>query len=573
MDTSSLRPVSPARSWLLGVRVAAATTVVLGVSLAVDGARTWVGYGLVAASGLIALFAWSPVGRRMVTTRRGWLWLYLWPALGMLALLVLMRLLDRGPLPFVGVLTIAAVASAGSFPRRSALVYAVLAVLVGAVAWVSASTSSDAVHASSAAFLTGVIVVGAVSATARLARSMRAAQEERERAEARNRLLAVAGRTVSLDVSGVADQIVEATAELGFDMAAVSLVVGEYRIHVATRGIPDASLHPVKLEEGLAGRALTTGKPVLVEDYGLSDVRVDDRTGIGSSVAVPIGEPGRFLGALVAAKHATGPTAEEDVAVLEVLAEHAGHAIANAYRYRDEQQIVDRLRDLDTLKRSLVSNVTHDLRTPLASVHGIAETLLTRADELDPGVAERLLDRIGDNVARLSEMVHQLLDLRGSVRSEASTSIELSSVVEACLWRLSPLLAEHPVDVDVPVGLAAESTIPLLDHVLENLLTNAAKYTPAGSPITVRATPEGERIRVSVEDRGPGIPPEDLDQVTMKFWRADIHRSQPGTGLGLSLVEAMLADHGSRLGVSSVLGEGTTFSFELPAARPAGVPT
>lgn len=563
MTALSFRPHSPERSWLLGVRVAMTSTVMVGLALAVDGAHAGLGWTLAVTSAVAAAIAATPWGRAKALAPRGWVLQYVWTAMGLVWIGALAVLLDLGPLPVVGMLALAVAASAGSYPRAGAIALGAFAVVITAVTWMLAPGDAPVVHVLIAGAAVAVLFGGGVVATTSLTRTLTAAATEREHAETRNRLLTVAARTVTLDVDRVARRVVDAVVELGFEMAALSVIDGDERRFVATRGFGPGDLRSASVGDGLAGRALREGQLVWVADYVVADERVHTRKPIGTTVAIPLGIGARSRGALVAARSRAGEPSPDDLAVLEVLAQHAGHALANAYRYREEQLVVDRLRELDRMKRDLVSNVSHDLRTPLTSVRGLAGTLRTRADALDPDTSARLVDGLLDNATRLAEMIDGLLDFGASPSADDDT-VAVAPVVRACVYRLQAVLQDHDVQVEVPDGLTAAAPGRLLDHVLENLLGNAAKYTPPGTPVHVSARPDGDDVVITVADGGPGIPPDEVPLVTRRFWRGSAAADRPGTGLGLALVDATLRERGSLLEISSTPGAGSAFSFRLP---------
>ncbi len=471
------RPHSPERSWVLGGGVALSTTATVGTAVAIDGRHPELGWGLVAISVVIAALAFTPAARRLSRQPVGWILQYGWTLIGLVAIATLAVLLDIGPLGIVGLYGIALGGAAGAYPRRGALLVGAFAALTGAVTW--ALTDRSTLETVVAAALITLVLGAGIRTTDRLTRMLRAVSEEETRAARRNDLLAVVGRTVSLEVEQVAQQVVDGAATLGFDRA-------ELRVR------DDGA------ERSIASRRSDPGA-----------ARVEP-------LAVPVTGAGGVLGTLVVARTDGVEPTSDDVAVLEVLAQHAGHALANAFRSRDEQAVIARLQELDRLKRELVSNVSHDLRTPLTSLRGLAETLQRRADVLDATTAATLLQQVGANAERLAGMVDGLLDFRtaSGLREDAVT--DLAPAVERCVRRLAPVLADHLVEVDVPTDLAVRCDPTLLDHALENLLGNAAKYTPPGTRVRVRARLDdlaGEvevgRRRRRARDRPRRRPPPD----------------------------------------------------------------
>ena len=233
--------------------------------------------------------------------------------------------------------------------------------------------------------------------------------------------------------------------------------------------------------------------------------------------------------------------------LLDALADQAALAIERVHLARDLH--LARLQaETDRLRNALLTSISHDLRTPLASIVGSASNLQSRDVALDEPTRQSLVSTILEEAERLNRFIHNLLDMTrlesGALRPRTSL-IVLSDVVGAALQRAAKILADHQTEVDLAAGLPMlRLDMVLFEQVLFNLLDNAAKYAPAGSTIRVRAWREGNRVFLSVLDEGEGIPPEDLERIFEKFYRAKgADRRRAGTGLGLAIcrgfVEAM----------------------------------
>ena len=227
------------------------------------------------------------------------------------------------------------------------------------------------------------------------------------------------------------------------------------------------------------------------------------------------------------------------------------------------------LRRLETIRRDFVANVSHELKTPLTSISGYAETLLS--DHPDEVTSRRFLETILQNARRMQGLVDDQLDL---------------SRIEAGHWKPAPRMVQtapalrdawkglegaspvrHAFTVEVAPGAEALYVDPeALRQVLANLYENARRYTPEGGRITATAARDGAGIRVSVHDQGSGIASEHLPRIFERFYRADPSRSRAegGTGLGLSIVKHLVESHGGRVWAESALGEGTTISCWFP---------
>ncbi len=231
------------------------------------------------------------------------------------------------------------------------------------------------------------------------------------------------------------------------------------------------------------------------------------------------------------------------------------------------------LRRLETVRRDFVANVSHELRTPVASMRSAAETL-RQALAAQPQAAVEFIDIIERNADRLHRLIEDLLDLSRIESREFRLDLEptdlgsfirhtLSLFVERAQARHVRLLTEVPSGVP-----PARADRRALEQVLSNLVDNALKYGSEGTSVTVRATAEDETLRVSVEDKGPGIEERHLHRLFERFYRVDAGRSRDlgGTGLGLSIVKHLVEAMSGRVSVESTPGKGTCFSFTLPAA-------
>jgi len=224
------------------------------------------------------------------------------------------------------------------------------------------------------------------------------------------------------------------------------------------------------------------------------------------------------------------------------------------------------------LRRELVSNVSHDLRTPLASMHGYVETLLIKNDELSPEMRREYLEIARKHTQRLGELIGDLFELSKLDSASIHPSLEAFSLAEL----LHDTVHDFGLDAerrDIKLGIEAPddpsmvyADIGLVQRVLENLIRNALKFTPTGGSISIRLDNKPGAVAVAIEDTGCGIAEADLEHVFDRFYRAE-NSTQEGTntaGLGLAIVRKILDLHGSRITVSSQLDRGTCFEFDLP---------
>jgi two-component system, OmpR family, phosphate regulon sensor histidine kinase PhoR len=233
------------------------------------------------------------------------------------------------------------------------------------------------------------------------------------------------------------------------------------------------------------------------------------------------------------------------------------------------------VRRLEAMRRDFVANVSHELKTPLTSISGYAETVLT--DAPDGETTKRFLATILTNARRMQRLVDNLLDL---ARLEAGgwqperESVDLAELAHEAWSSLSDGARIKSIDfaVDVPEDAATiYADADALRQILSNLLENSIRYTSAGGRIVCRSRREGEGIAVSVTDNGAGIVREHLPRVFERFYRADPSRSREegGTGLGLAIVKHLVEAHGGRVSAESERGIGTTITCWFPEHPPA----
>jgi two-component system, OmpR family, phosphate regulon sensor histidine kinase PhoR len=235
---------------------------------------------------------------------------------------------------------------------------------------------------------------------------------------------------------------------------------------------------------------------------------------------------------------------------------------------------ITEVKRLESIRRDFVANVSHELKTPLTSIAGYAETLLGERPEAN--TERRFLEVIFANAKRMQRLVDDLLDL---ARLESGGWIprrETFDAVEAGRTAWAPFAdraAERGVAFEVtgPVSQPVSADPEALRQILSNLFDNALRYTPAGGRITLDISGAREAVQIAVRDTGSGIPAEHVPRVFERFYRVDRARSrdQGGTGLGLSIVKHLVDAHGGRVDLESALGHGTTVRVTLPTQAPS----
>jgi signal transduction histidine kinase len=240
---------------------------------------------------------------------------------------------------------------------------------------------------------------------------------------------------------------------------------------------------------------------------------------------------------------------------------------------RQIREQMNKLAYTDQLRRELMANVSHDLRTPLATLQGYIETVLIKDEKLDAAGRREYLETAIRHCQRLNKLVTELLELARLDASEVQPARETFSLQELVQdivqkFRLKAREKNIRIEAELHSHLPfVNADIALIERVLENLIENALRYTPAHGLIALELLPGERGVQVRVRDSGCGIAPEELPRIFDRFYQLDKSRnSNPGSsGLGLAIAKRILELHGSGIAVDSAVNRGTTFAFELPA--------
>ena len=228
----------------------------------------------------------------------------------------------------------------------------------------------------------------------------------------------------------------------------------------------------------------------------------------------------------------------------------------------------------EEMRSSLLSAVSHDLRTPLASITGAASTLRTQADKLGPEVRQELLDSISEEAERMSKLVGNLLDM---TRLESGIELRrdlcpLEEIVGAALQRMEPQLERREVITHLPESLPLVYVDDvLLGQLVVNLIENAVKYTPSGSALEIAAEATPDAVELEIRDRGPGFAPADAQRIFEKFYRGKSEGIR-GAGLGLAICKAIVMAHRGTIEAFNRPGGGAIFRIRLPLEKAGAKP-
>ncbi len=238
---------------------------------------------------------------------------------------------------------------------------------------------------------------------------------------------------------------------------------------------------------------------------------------------------------------------------------------------------VSDLRQLEGVRRDFVANISHELKTPLAAIRGLVETLIDD-QQMDPDTHRRFIEKIHDQSMRLSSLVSDLLTLSRLESDQGGVQFESTDLRDAVSesYRAQVHAAEtKKVEMAARVAdgpVVIEGDGEALRELVDNLLSNAIKFTPEGGRVDMRLGVEGSNAVLTVEDTGIGIAPEDQGRIFERFYRVDKARSRQlgGTGLGLSIVKHVALAHGGNVSLKSAPGRGSTFRVQIPLRRAAG---
>lgn len=338
-------------------------------------------------------------------------------------------------------------------------------------------------------------------------------------------------------------------------------------------GVPLAGLRP----SDLATRAFSTSMPAHPGlGWSTEPDYVPPRTGVRSQLAVPLMVKRHVVGVVDLESKQANAYSLNDERLLVSLANHAALVIENLHLVGEARKVVA-YRELDQMKSDLLSTVSHELRTPLGSIKGYASTLIEHDGKLQADERREFLEIIDSEADRLRELIENLLDLSrieaGVMRIDPAP-VQLGGVASEVVRKAQLAAPGHEFVLDWPEDPEIGADPRRVYQVLQNLVSNAVKYSPKGGCISVALVTSPRELTIVVSDEGLGIPSGELARVFDRFHRVggDHARTIGGTGLGLAICKALVEAHGGRIWAESEgPNRGSRFIFSLPrnAARQA----
>jgi signal transduction histidine kinase len=382
----------------------------------------------------------------------------------------------------------------------------------------------------------------------------------------------------SLDFPRIFEAVVDGTRRLvDFEQASIARITDPQTATVfAMSGHPEAlrEARKIPLPASRFSDVLERRQPA-VFDVPVNRVEEDtlSMSAIRREIVLPLIVGDQVIGTFNLGSRRADAFSHGEIEVLSQIAAELGVALLQAEAYEREHQAAQKLKELSDLKSDFVSKVSHELRTPLTSIMGAADNLL---DGIAGPVDERprsYLGRIKENADRLLRLINELLDLSRieSGKEEIRLSgFRLDSLIGETVETLKPLAEERGVTLAAPLAppLVIRADRDKVSRVLINLVDNGIKFTPAGGRVEIRASGEGQWVRLAVSDSGVGIPASELDRIFDKFHQVNRARggSRPGSGLGLPISRQLVEMHGGRLTAQSAQGKGSTFTVVLPVS-------
>jgi two-component system sensor histidine kinase KdpD len=338
--------------------------------------------------------------------------------------------------------------------------------------------------------------------------------------------------------------------------------------------LPDASGRLIATMSNTVGLAVEIGTAQWAFDRGQPAGSGTDTLPGSEVLYIPLRAPTKARGVLAVKAHNRRMLRiPEQRQLLDTFAALIAIALERVHYVGIAQDALLKM-ESERLRNSLLAALSHDLRTPLTVLGGLAESLALTAPKLSSQQLETA-QAIQDEARRMSTMVSNLLDMARIESGEVKLNLQwqpLEEVVGAALDAARAMLQKHTVVVQLPRDLPlVKFDAVAIERVLVNLLENVSKYTPPGSTVTLSAQVSGEELSVSVADNGPGLPAGREEAVFQKFTRGERESATPGVGLGLAICRAIIESHQGRISAAQRPGGGAVFTFTLPLGQPPQV--
>lgn len=334
-----------------------------------------------------------------------------------------------------------------------------------------------------------------------------------------------------------------------------------------------------RTDRGIIAELLQSKAPVFIESVA-DDPRLQHgmmaeiirKERLKSAMFVPLEARGRILGILgVYTEHERALLPGERQILITI-----GHAISTAIenaRLLEEASRARALEETDRLRAAFLASVSHEMRTPMTAIKGLASSLVQPDIKWDEETQKDFLRTIDQESDRLMRIVSDILDMSkieaGAMKLDVMPTTPAQIILQL-RSRFDRLPGDHRVEMVLPPTLPPVLADEVrIGQVITNLIENAASYSPDGAPIIVQAYLSGDEVIVSVRDQGQGIRPEHLEKVFDRFYRLEenVKRRKSGIGLGLAICKGIVEAHGGRIWVESEVGKGSTFSFALPILK------
>jgi len=335
--------------------------------------------------------------------------------------------------------------------------------------------------------------------------------------------------------------------------------IGELMAATSEEEVAARVLPPMASMVGARGITLESTDGTQIGAYGA----VDEHTGDVAQWEFPYGR-------LIVRTSTFAPFfGDEERKLLTALGSLTGLALDRARLFSQERAARETLQRADELKSQFVSLAAHELRAPVGAIYGLSETIAERGDQLPPEQLEELQATLTMQIRRLRELVEQLLDL-SRLDAEAVVirpqRVRVRDRLEQIVHAVSPLESVE-IGLEVDPALEAELDVDALDRIVSNLILNACRY--GEPPVLVSAAKENGTLRVTVQDRGPGVPAEFVPQLFDRFARSAASAASPGTGLGLAIARSYARAHSGEVSYRPAAPRGAAFELILPAPTAA----